>query len=73
MLAVGDVIAFAEIVRMRRQRVSRALHARCCLLIGASVAAARAELSLAAPRELAVRVARLRKLELLEDYARAVG
>jgi hypothetical protein len=70
---VGEVIAFAEIVRMRRQRVARALHARCRELIRASVTAARAELETAPAAERAVRMARVRKLELLDDYARALG
>ena len=70
---VGDVIAFAELVRMRRQRVARAVHARCRMLIAASVDAARTELVAAPAREHAVRVARLRKLEQLEEYAGALG
>jgi hypothetical protein len=70
---VGDVIAFAEVVRVRRQRVARALHARCRIIIAASVAAARADLAHAPPRERAVRSARLRKLEKLEAYAVALG
>ena len=70
---VGELIAFAEIVRMRRRRVARAAHARCRELIAASVVVARAELVTAALPERAVRVARLRKLEALEEYASAVG
>jgi hypothetical protein len=70
---VGEVIAFAELVRMRRQRVARAVHARCRVLIAASVEAARAELILAPAPERAVRVARLRKLEQLEQYAGGLG
>ena len=70
---VGELIAFAEIVRMRRQRVARAAHARCRELIAASVAVARAELTAAAGPERAMRIARLRKLEALEEYASAVG
>ena len=71
--AVGEVIAFAELVRMRRQRVARAVHARCRVLIEDSVDAARSELSRAPVPERAVRVARLRKLEQLEDYVSALG
>ena len=71
--AVGEVIAFAELVRMRRQRVARAVHARCRVLIAASIEAARIELGTAAPAERPVRVARLRKLEQLEEYASALG
>ena len=70
---MGEVIAFAEIVRMRRQRVARAVHVRCRVLIAASVAAARAELAGAPAREQPVRIARLRKLEQLHEYASAVG
>ena len=68
--AVGEVIAFAELVRMRRQRVARAVHARCRVLIAASIEVARAELKDAPPRERGVRVTRLRKLE---QYAGALG
>jgi hypothetical protein len=71
--AVGEVIAFAEIVRMRRQRLARAVHERCRVLIAESVVVARAELVLAPPGERAVRTARLRKLERLEEYASALG
>jgi hypothetical protein len=71
--AVGEVIAFAELVRMRRQRVARAAHARCRVLIAASVQAARIELGTAPAAERPVRVARLRKLEQLEEYADALG
>ena len=70
---MGEVIAFAEIVRMRRQRVARAVHARCRMLIAASVVAARAELAGAPARERPVRMARLRKLEQLDEYASAVA
>jgi hypothetical protein len=70
---VGEIIPFAEIVRMRRQRVARAVHARCRLLIAASVTAARADLAGARPAELPIRIARLRKLEQLEEYASALG
>ena len=72
-LAVGQVIAFAELVRMRRQRVARAVHAGCRMVIAASVAAAREELARAPARERWVRVARLRKLEELEYYVDALG
>jgi hypothetical protein len=71
--AVGEVIAFAELVRVRRQRVARAVHARCRMLIAASVDAARTELAGAPVPERAVRVARLRKLEQLEEYVSALG
>ena len=71
--AVGEVIAFAELVRMRRQRMARAVHARCRELIAASVTAARTELIEAPGAERAVRLARLRKLEELEDDASALG
>ena len=71
--AVGEVIAFAELVRMRRQRVARAVHARCRVLIATSIAAARTELGTAPPWERPVRIARLRKLEQLGEYASALG
>jgi len=70
---VGEVIAVAEIVRMRRQRVARAVHARCRILIAAAITAARAELVGAPAPERPVRIARLRKLEQLEEYASALG
>ena len=70
---MGEVIAFAEIVRLRRQRVARAVHARCRMLIAASVVAARAELAGAPAPERPVRIARLRKLVQLHDYASALG
>ena len=71
--AVGEVIAFEEIVRMRRQRVAREHHLRCCAIVEASVVTARAELVAASAEEWGVRFARLRKLEELETYARALG
>ena len=70
---VGEVIPFAELVRMRRQRVARAVHARCRMLIAASIDAARIELVTAPVSERRVRVARLRKLEQLEQYADMLG
>jgi hypothetical protein len=70
---VGEVIAFADIVQMRRRRTVRQLHARCLAILSASVMAARAELVGAPLGERTVRVARLRKLEDLETYAEAVG
>ena len=70
---MGEVIAFAEIVRLRRQRDARAVHARCRMLIAASVVAARAELPGAPAPERPVRIARLRKFEQLHDYASALG
>jgi hypothetical protein len=70
---VGEVVAFADIVQMRRRRTAQQLHARCLVILSASVAAAHAELAGAPLRERAVRVARLRKLEELETYATALG
>jgi len=70
---VGEVIAFEEIVRMRRQRVARALHAGCRTILAASVARAREECADAPPDEWWLRVTRLRKLEQLEAYASALG
>ncbi len=70
---VGELIPFAELVRMRRQRVARAVHARCRMLIAASIDAARIELVTAPVSERRIRVARLRKLEQLEQYADMLG
>ena len=70
---MGEVIAFAELVRMRRRRVARAVHARCRELIAAAVETARADLIDAPVAEHGVRIARLRKLEQLEQYASALG
>jgi hypothetical protein len=70
---VGQVIAFADIVSLRRRRATRQLQARCLYVLAASVAAARAELAGAPAAERPVRIARLRKLEDLETYASAFG
>ena len=70
---VGEVIAFEEIVRMRRQRVAREHHLRCCVIVEVSIAAARAALVAAPAEEWGVRFTRLCKLEELETYARALG
>ena len=70
---MGEVIAFADIIQMRRRRTSRQLHGRCCAILAASVAAAAAELAAAPARERWVRLFRLRKLEELETYAAALG
>jgi hypothetical protein len=70
---VGELIAFEEIVRMRRRRVSRAIHARCRVILAESVLAARTCLATAAVHERPVRLARLRKLEDLEAYADVLG
>ena len=70
---MGEVIAFEELARMRRRRVALAVHARCRLILAASVAAARDELVTAPARERLVRLARLRKLEELQEYASALG
>ena len=48
-------------------------HARCRVILAASVAVARAELAVAPLVEHPVRVVRLRKLEELEGYAGAIG
>src|SRR5437773_3651306 len=59
---------------MRRRRVARAVHARCRMLIAASVVAARAELVGAPAPEQPVRIARLREgLELVQRSQSAVG
>jgi hypothetical protein len=68
---VGEVIAFEELARVRRQRVARAVHARCRVLLADTVTAMRATLADAPAVERPVRVARLRKLEELEAYVSA--
>jgi hypothetical protein len=70
---VGEVIAFADIVQMRRRRTAQRVHARCVAILAASVTVARAELVAASFRERPVRIARLRKLEELEMYASALA
>ena len=70
---MGEVIAFAEIARARRVRVTRSIHAACRRIIERTVDAARMELATAPPGERPARMARLRKLEELEAYATAVG
>jgi len=70
---VGEVIAFEELVRMRRRRRAIAVHARCRLILADSVAAAREALVTAPASDRLVRLARLRKLEELEEYASALG
>lgn len=67
------MIAYAEVVRVRRVRAMRAVHAACRRIIADSVAHARAELATAPPDDRPVRAARLRKLEELEAYAAAIG
>jgi hypothetical protein len=69
---VARVIALGEYARGRRQREARALHARCCAIVTASVAHARAAAAGAVPGERPMRLARLRKLEALEAYALAL-
>ena len=70
---MGEVIAFADIVQMRRRRTAQRLHAHCLAILSASVTAAEADLAAAPWRDRAVRVTRLRKLVDLEAYAAAVG
>jgi len=70
---MGEVIAFEELVRMRRRRVAEARHLRCRDLLRESVWVARTELWHAPARERLVWAARVRKLEALEDYATALG
>ena len=70
---MGEVIAFEELVRMRRRRVAVALHLRCRAVLQESVWVAREELGRAPARERMVWAARVRKLEALEDYATALG
>lgn len=70
---MGEVIAFAEVARARRQRAARALHSVCRRILETSVLAARAELAAAPVDERGVRLARIRKLEELRAYAAAIG
>ena len=70
---MGEVIAFAEVVRARRVRAARSLHRICRGIIAETVCAARAELASAPVGERQIRLARLRKLEELEAYATAIG
>jgi hypothetical protein len=67
--AVGEVVRFAEVVRMRRQRENRRRHARCVSIISASVSAARVAVATAPAAERWVWMSRLRKLEELEAWA----
>ncbi len=66
---MGEVIAFAEIVRRRRRRLAREQHVRCVEILRRSVEAARGDLVAAPTSERWVRVTRLRKLEDLHAYA----
>jgi hypothetical protein len=66
---VGEVIAFAEIVRRRRRRLAREQHVRCVEILRCSVEAARTDLTGAPTSERWIRAARLRKLEDLHAYA----
>jgi hypothetical protein len=70
---MGEVIAFEELVRMRRRRATEAVHLRCRAVLQESVWAARTELGRAAARDRLIWAARVRKLEALEDYATALG
>lgn len=71
--AVGEVIAFEELARVRRQRIARAVHARCRTVVDATVVAMRDALAHAPAPEWPVRVARLRKMEELAAYVSALG
>ena len=68
---MGELIAFEELVRARRQRAARAVHARCCALLGETVTAMRDALVSAPATEQPVRFTRLRKMEELAAYASA--
>jgi hypothetical protein len=70
---VGEVIAFAEIVRRRRRRLAREQHALCVDILGRSVEVARRELVAAPASERWIRAARLRKLEDLHAYATMIA
>jgi hypothetical protein len=66
---VGEVIAFAEIVRRRRRRLAREQHAACVEILWRSVETARGQLQTAPTADRWIRAARLRKLEDLHAYA----
>jgi len=70
---VGEVIAFAEIVRRRRRRLAREQHTLCVEILERSVEAARHELVAAPISERWIRAARLRKLEDLHAYAAMIA
>jgi hypothetical protein len=65
---VGEVIRFADVVRMRRQRESQRCHARVLGIITASAAAARLAAVTAPIPEREVWRRRVRKLEELEAW-----
>ena len=67
--SVGEVVAFAEIVRRRRRRLAREQHAICVDILRRSVETARADLATAPTGERWIRTARLRKLQDLHAYA----
>ena len=67
--SVGEVIAFAEIVRRRRRRLAREQHAICVDILRRSVETARDDLAMAPTAERWIRIGRLRKLEDLHAYA----
>ena len=71
--SVGEVIAFAEIVRRRRRRLAREQHVQCVEILERSVEAARCELVTAPVSERWIRAARLRKLEDLHAYAAMIA
>lgn len=71
--SVGEVIAFAEVVRCRRRRVAREQHVRCVEILRLSVEVARGELGVTPTSERWIRAARLRKLEDLHAYASMLG
>jgi hypothetical protein len=65
---VGQVIAFADGVRMRRDRESRARHACCVEILASSVTSAHAALAVAAERDRPVWARRVRRLEALHAW-----
>jgi hypothetical protein len=68
-VGVGQVIAFADGLRMRREREGRARHVRCLEIIATAAIAARDALETAADGERAVWARRVRKLEELHAWA----
>jgi hypothetical protein len=70
---VGEVIAFAEIVRRRRRRLAREQHALCVEILERAGEAENRELVTAPVSDRWIRAARLRKLEDLHAYATMIA
>lgn len=70
---MGEVIAFAEVVRRRRRRMLHQQHVQCVEILRRTVEEARRDIQAAPPAERWLRSVRLRKLEDLHAYARMLG